>query len=367
MKTISRLASSNSASLLVMSLAPLPAAYAATACATAQSSGHCYAEMEDDDTPATARWGGYVRMDSDDLCFDDDDYAFANEEMWGFTSGSTHGGGWWVEVGLKAYRQNASDIYRATIFWADNKPSAGYTEHWISSPLPILDGDMGVHVEESGTSDWAVYARGTHIGTNTNNGNTSFGAQGGLEVRYRNSRVHGHFDQSQHEKEGTTNVVSGWYSPFEWDTGGAAGATWLSSAHDGVHTVYNYSGTTCPSGAKLSIPQRGRVASPSDDQQDPVKIALAFAATNGDSDPVITSVQSTTRSEALATLGGDEVPDDSPVVMVVMTGAFTGDAASVPAGAELPKGDTLSVVIDPSGEISDWNLNDGQPAAESAR
>jgi hypothetical protein len=82
-------------------------------------------------------------------------------------------------------------------------------------------------------------------------------------------------------------------------------------------------------------------------------IAKNAAKTNGDWRPAEVTAVPTTHQKALSCASprdvtapaGTEVPADTPVYLVTMTGHFTGDSEGRPAGAAAPAGRYLSLVV----------------------
>ncbi len=81
-------------------------------------------------------------------------------------------------------------------------------------------------------------------------------------------------------------------------------------------------------------------------------IAKNAAKTNGDWRPAVVTAVPTTHGQAVscatpgdAGLADRDVPDDTPVYLVTMTGHFTGDEPGDPAGTTAPAGRYLSLVV----------------------
>ena len=348
-------------------LIPGSPAFASTSCYSAEPSGHCYGIMVGDYAgPASAAWGADVRLN--DPCFADDDYSFANEEIWANTNGATTGGNFWVEVGMKAYRSSPSTVYNWEFFWADQKPS-GYYEHRLGDAYnPSLNANHTVSLSYIGSNKWNVWIEGTKVGTNTANPGPSYGAQAGLEVRYLHTSASGSIAHAYHRNYGSSTKINGWgnasslYLKAEGTT-----VSWNNGTHHGV--TNSRSNSYCPA-TLTSAATRRSLATPSA-SVDPEKIAVSFAASNGDADPKITNDIHTTRGAALVTMGdGDSVSaTDSaiPVDVVNMEGDFDGSATSTPPGGTQTRGTDLTVVLDSStGHITDWSLTNAPPDLDRA-
>lgn len=300
--------------------------------------------MEVNSTPNTKRWGADVRMGDDDLCFGDWDYAFANEEIWAYTNGATTGGQYWVETGLKASRSQTSEWYAYRFFWADQKPS-GYFEHYPSGVFPSFNTAQAVQLRYIGSDQWEVYNLGTLVGTNTGNPGPSNGAQGGLEVRYHNTDVHGRNASAYHRGGADSSDTLDWYSPH-LRTEGAASGTWVDSGHRGIITSFNEGDSSCYSPAKVVAQSAGNGPSPLED-------ALARAKDAGNPDVSGLQTADSSRSAALRFVDGDQADSDESVTVVNIPGVYEDGAASVPADSELPTGQDMYFVYSTKGELLD--------------
>jgi hypothetical protein len=99
---------------------------------------------------------------------------------------------------------------------------------------------------------------------------------------------------------------------------------------------------------------RARVALPASALAILRAIAKNAATTNGDWRPAVVTAVPTTHRQAVSSattggaaagLAGSDVPDDTPVYLVTMTGHFTGDEAGDPTGPAAPAGRYLSLVV----------------------
>jgi hypothetical protein len=99
-------------------------------------------------------------------------------------------------------------------------------------------------------------------------------------------------------------------------------------------------------------------------------IAASFARQNGDARPAWINAVTTTHGKALeSATPGDTEPagNGTTVYLITMKGRFTGSDASVPAGARLPTGTYLSIVINArTFMITDWGLSPHAPAVAPA-
>lgn len=93
--------------------------------------------------------------------------------------------------------------------------------------------------------------------------------------------------------------------------------------------------------------------------------ALAFASLNGDPTPDSLNYVVTTRDAAMQVLKANSPTNngtaaaDTPAVLVVLTGHFTGYAASVPMGGEPPTGTELDILYNATtGDGIGWQLGD---------
>jgi hypothetical protein len=97
----------------------------------------------------------------------------------------------------------------------------------------------------------------------------------------------------------------------------------------------------------------GRVAPPASAHAMLRAIAKNAAKSNGDWRPAVVTAVHTTHREAVSSAAGrgtpapadGDVPDDTPVYLVTMTGHFTGDEAGDPTGTDNPAGRYLSLVV----------------------
>ncbi len=99
-------------------------------------------------------------------------------------------------------------------------------------------------------------------------------------------------------------------------------------------------------------------------------IASSFARENGDARPAWIDVVTTTRGKALeSATPGDTEPsgNGTTVYLITMKGRFTGYDASPPAGARLPTGTYLSLVVNArTFMITDWGLSPHAPSVAPA-
>lgn len=99
-------------------------------------------------------------------------------------------------------------------------------------------------------------------------------------------------------------------------------------------------------------------------------IAVGFARANGDARPAWIDVVTTTRAKALeSATPGDTEPsgNGTTVYLITMKGRFTGYDASVPAGARLPAGTYLSIIVNArTFMITDWGLSPHAPPVAPA-
>src|SRR5690348_10578860 len=72
------------------------------------------------------------------------------------------------------------------------------------------------------------------------------------------------------------------------------------------------------------------------------RIALAISSANGDSNPTEITAVGTTRQAAQNATGGAIVDSNQPVYLICVRGQFIGYEASVPYGAALPRGTSLT-------------------------
>jgi hypothetical protein len=99
-------------------------------------------------------------------------------------------------------------------------------------------------------------------------------------------------------------------------------------------------------------------------------IAAGFARENGDARPAWIDAVTTTHGKALeSATPGDTEPlgNRTTVYLITMKGHFTGYGASVPAGARLPTGTYLSIVVNArTFMVTDWGLSPHAPPVAPA-
>ncbi len=95
-----------------------------------------------------------------------------------------------------------------------------------------------------------------------------------------------------------------------------------------------------------------------------LQIALKFAAQAGnDRSPTLVQYGEGTRRQAdLVGSGGDVTHGDQPCYLIAMRGHFVALTASLPAGAQLPKGRVMTLVISAtSGHLFDLGVGNRYP------
>ena len=96
-------------------------------------------------------------------------------------------------------------------------------------------------------------------------------------------------------------------------------------------------------------------------------IALAYAASFGDSNPTsIQYVESARNQAVLLASAGDVVQDTRDAYLIVVQGSFVDDSALVPAGASAPTGSVFTLVVDAqTGQLTDLGVQDNVPELSS--
>lgn len=91
-------------------------------------------------------------------------------------------------------------------------------------------------------------------------------------------------------------------------------------------------------------------------------VAGGLAEVNGEKTPTDMQFVYTHRSAAAKLMSQSDVDSDQDVYLVSMSGAFIGNVAKVPSGADKPRGNVLSMTIDPtSGRVIDWGIEFKNP------
>lgn len=91
-------------------------------------------------------------------------------------------------------------------------------------------------------------------------------------------------------------------------------------------------------------------------------ISLRIASNTGDSHPTSGRVWATSRSRATMLLDETRADTDQPSYVIVLNGNFAATDAPHPAGAPVPTGSVLTLVLDPSsGEITDFGVHKFSP------
>jgi hypothetical protein len=339
--------------------AGVPSTQAITGCAGNNKYHHCYAEGE----MGQAWTGNFVAINAigGDLhitCLNPlNAYTdFANYETWLDTDlNNAPINAYWVEGGAKDGIGSSGAYEGFQWFWADNRPNGGgYNEHYLGGAS--LGTYENVSFRWQGGGNWNVYFAGTYEGTSAHVGDYAGGSQTGMETTTQSVYFQGytrwwqyadnHWNWHPVDNAGYGEYVDGPLSVNGYVTNDRPG--------DDV-TEKGTNSNSCQIAA-AQRPQAFRGVAGL------AALARLAARANGDPTPARVRYVRTTWGK-IAWLTGGRATRSGPAYVLQLHGRFTGADASVPRGAPLPAGTTLTIAIDAAtGTVTDTSLTRSSPS-----
>jgi len=206
---------------VILALAPMEAH------ATCTPSHHCYAILEQDSPPSAANTDGYINIYTTNLNAASPSNNFVDHEFWYLNDPAN---GTWVEVGVTDGVSNGFGVRDQDIYWADNRVSGGYHEHYPSVSWS-LSTYYQVEVAYAGSNSWHVYFGGVLLGTSSSNPpGSSRILEAGIETTA---------DGASDEAKGNLHwSTSNWGSPYlSWtpELANRIKITVSTYTHEGLH------------------------------------------------------------------------------------------------------------------------------------
>ena len=327
-----------------------PTSASATACNTGN---HCRGEGI---WPVHTVYGIYESLNVNCLYAPDWATDFVTAEMWLNTNNVP--GKYWVETGMADGKPEA-DPYQY-MYWAQQN-TTGYHEY--DNGTARLNTAYSDEISWAGNNSWDVYDNGL-VGTSTSNPGPSTREDWGSETTDSSSSIRVYATHSSLQYEDTHST---WHSGI--GVGGTGNPSYVNNGYLyslfapstlPYTTLYSYD-TTGSCGSSSAQPQASTAVAdtPVTSQTAAAAIAEGLAAASNVPNPSNVEVAQAPREEAVSVVDpGDTVTTNESSYVVQMSGDFIGNDAKIPAGASVPQGTNMTVVIDAAtGRISAWSID----------